>query len=139
MEEESRTLCYLNGRCGRAVLAGQVKVADLVIRRRAIPHPALGIAEEFPHGEFRVWDWILDHLPCPRVKAPNDVHVVGVIPEISVSIKTQRVRTGIRAGQWKFLKSLRLGVELQHLAAGVFSGIDHAVGPYFHPSRVRVR
>src|SRR5712692_3538598 len=123
----ARTPRLLGGKSGRTALAGQVKVADLIVRRRAIPHAALGIPEEFSHGEFRMRKRIFDHLSRFRVKAPNYVHIVGVVPKITVRIETQSVRTWIRAGQWKFLEGLRLGIEPQHLAAEKFAGIDHAV------------
>src|ERR1700676_2155517 len=137
MEIESHPL--LAGRLRRATLPCQIKIAYFVIRRRAIPHPALRIAEKFAHGKLRMREWIFKHLPRFWIEAPNYIHIMGIVPKITVSIETQRIRTGIPAWQWKFLEGLRLGVELQHLAAAKFAGIDHAVGPNFHPSRVCIR
>src|SRR6266702_1755691 len=82
---------------------------------------------------------ILDHFPGFYVEAPDFVHVVRIVPEITFRIETQCVRTRVRTGQWKFLEGLRLGVELQHFAAEIFASIDHAVGPYFHAPSVSVR
>src|ERR1700682_6101511 len=139
MQTEIGSSLLFAGRLGRAALPGQIKIADFIIRRRAIPHPSLRIAEEFAHGELRMWKRIFDHLPRFCIEAPNYVHIVRVVPKITVSIEAQRIRTRIPAWQWKFLEGLRLGIELQHLAAAKFAGIDHAVGPYFHPSRVSIR
>src|ERR1700681_1523587 len=113
MEMENRLL--LSGRLSRADLPGQIKIADFIIRRRAIPHPSLRIAEEFAHGELRMWKRIFDHLPRFCIESPNHVHIVRVVPKITVSIEAQRIGTRIPAWQWKFLEGLSLGIELQHL------------------------
>src|ERR1700694_4608411 len=99
MEIENRLL--LSGRHGRAALAGQIKIADFIIRRRAIPHQSLGIAEEFAHGELRMWKRIFDHLPRFCIEAPNYVHIVRVVPKITVSMEAQRIQTGIPASREK--------------------------------------
>src|SRR5271170_6892953 len=81
-----------------SLFPGQIEVTDLVIWVGAIPHPSLRIAEELPHGEFRMREGILGHLPCLRIKASYHVHVMGVVPEITVQVKTKGIRSGIRTG-----------------------------------------
>src|SRR5258708_7487935 len=91
-----------------ALLPCQIKIADFVVWRGAIPHAPLRIAEEFAHDDFGMRKWILDHIPRSRIEAAKRVCIVGVIPKITVRIEPHRVWAGTRAGQGKFLKCLRL-------------------------------
>ena len=61
----------LVSRCG--LVACQIKITHLIIRVSAIPHPPLGIAEEFPHREFRVGEGILGHLSGFDIEAADGV------------------------------------------------------------------
>src|SRR4029077_8169435 len=94
-----------------ALLPCQIKIADFVVGRSAVPHAPLRIAEELAYGRLGMRKRILNDLPCPWIEPAKQVHIVGVIPEIAASIKTHAIRTGVRAGQRKFLKGLRLRIE----------------------------
>src|ERR1700722_11302699 len=117
----------------------QIKIADFVVGCGAIPHPPLRIAEELAYRRLWMRKRILDDLPRPRIKPSDQIHVVGVIPKISVGIKTKTVRTRIRARERKFLKRFRLGVEPGHFPAAKFSRINHAIGANFHAPRISIR
>ena len=91
-----------------AALPCQIKIADFVVGGSAVPHPALRIAEEFADGGLGMRERILDDVSRSRIEASDQVHVVRVVPKITVGIETQAVGTRIRARQRKFLEGLRL-------------------------------
>src|ERR1700694_775400 len=121
-----------------ATLPGQVKVTDLVIWVCALPHPPLIIAEEFPHGKFRMRERILDHLPGLGIKSSYDVQAVGVVPDIPISINPHCIWSGIRARQRVFFECLRLRIESRHLACVKLTNPNYSVGADFHSSRIRI-
>src|SRR5258707_8152777 len=78
-------------------LPGEIEIPDLVVRRRAEPHPPLVVHEEVAQRILGVGERIFDDLAGVGVEAPNHVHVFGRVPDLAVAIDAERIGRGPRA------------------------------------------
>src|ERR1700730_2980654 len=63
-------------------LPREVEIPDLVVGRRAEPHPALVVHEEVAQRILRVRERIFDDLAGVGVEASDHVHVFGRVPDL---------------------------------------------------------
>src|SRR5215472_3261633 len=105
----------------------QIKVPNSVVRRRAEPEPALGVARELAHRVLRVRHRELGDLAGCRVEPAEYVHPFGGVPDLVIGIDAERVRRGLLAGQREFLEALGLGIELADLAGLELGEPDEAL------------
>ena len=103
--------------------AGQVKVANPVVRRTAVPHAPLRVEEQFPNRIFRVRERIFGNLAGFRVQSAEHIHVIRRVPDIVIRIDTNTIwEYVLAAGQVVFLE--RLGFRTELTRATGDGGID---------------
>src|SRR5450759_159931 len=85
-----------------SIQIGWDEVSHLIIRSGAVPHAALRVEEELFHRVFRVGVGEFSHLPRFGIEAADDVHLVGRIPDVVITVDPQRVRSRAWSGQIEF-------------------------------------
>src|SRR5262245_20259026 len=88
----------------------QIEISDAVVRRRAEPHAAFVVEEEVAHAVLGARQRIFGHFAGVRIEPPDDVHVLGGVPDLLLGIDPERLGRRFRAGQPESLEGLSLGI-----------------------------
>src|SRR6267143_1741744 len=96
---------------GTRSTAIQVEIPNPIVRRAAVPHPSLRVAEQFPNRILGMRERVFGNLAGFRIEPPEHIHVIRRIPDVVIRVDPDSI--------WKYVFAARQVVFLERFSLRV--------------------